>query len=326
MESDLRGKADFHVHYDDQTALEIIREAAKNKVFVLGLVGRLDVSDHFEEYRVFGGKLGVKVVPGVEYLAKVDETHTDLIALDFDPSHPAILDYFGHNEKRQVKLSREIALKQKRFLEDKGFIVEGKDEGDQVLLQSLLMGEVAEKAIRFCNIVTKNALNRDLIERLKKENSEMWKYVREKYSDRPGYKERLWDLESKFLWLMYFPPGKGGYIPVLTPAEKIIKAVHEARGVALYSPEGSFNENDWDKLIELGIDGIMAWHADKIEVDRKTLINTRSKGLLVLGGSDYNPNLNHWQVGVGQGGMYISARRYLDLKRYKTRNGLQAND
>ncbi len=66
----------------------------------------------------------------------------------------------------------------------------------------------------------------------------------------------------------------------------------------------------------MGIDGIMGWHGGRLEIDRKMIKDARNKDLLILGGSDYDPNVDEWKIGEGSGVMYISTRRLRELKDY----------
>lgn len=317
-------RADFHVHYTEETAKEIISYAARENVKGLALVGRAEISGGTNKFVEFGEAMGVDVIMGVEYLARVkDNTFVDLIAFGFDHEDPTIQYYFSSKSEYQKDINTDIASKQKAFLEEKGFTFKDLEEEEERLLNLLMEGAIAEKAIKFCELVVKNPLNRKKFEQLKEERKKEWNEVYDEYADKPGYRNNPLYLESKFLWYLYFRSGKEGYFPVLKSADDVIKIVHEAGGVILYSPEGEYEEEVWDNLKSHGIDGIMAWHGGRVELSSEVIKNARKEDLLVLGGSDYHPQKNNWQVGVGSGDMFISIRRMEELRQKleEMRNG-----
>jgi len=308
---------DFHIHYNDNSALEIIETAKEKNLVAIALVGRAQISDKLGEYIRYGEKIGIEVISGVEYVAEVDDNvFADLIALDFDYNHPSIQDYFGENEDRQKRINASVARGQFHFLLGEGFQFTELGYQNEELLNALLGGTITEKAIRFCQIAVANPVNRDLIEKLKEENQALSEDVFQSKKDKIYYQDTK-NSEAKFLWSLYFLPSKRGFIPILSSASDIIQAVHRAQGVVLYSPEGKFSDEVWVKLQQLSIDGIMGWHAGRLELSMDLLRNIRNEGLLVLGGSDYNPDRNEWKIGSGKGPMFISPGRYADLLRYK---------
>ena len=56
-----------------------------------------------------------------------------------------------------------------------------------------------------------------------------------------------------------------------------------------------------------------------MELPRQSVVRIRKMGLLTLGGSDYDPDKNDWQIGKGDGEMYISLKRMTDYLKYKNR-------
>lgn len=309
-------RADFHVHYTDDTAKEIISYAARENVKAIALVGRAEVSDNVSRFVDFGEALGVEVVTGVEYLARVNSrSYVDLIALGFDHDQPLIARYFSSKTERRRDMNIQVARKQRAFLEGEGFTFESLEQKEEELLRSLMGGEIVEKAINFCEIVVRNSKNRERFEEVRQENREEWEEYLQKYKKKAGYRDNPLFLEAKFLWYLYFRPGKEGFVPVLIGAQKVIDAVHQTNGVVLYSPEGDYSEEDWEELQKMGIDGIMVWHGGKVELSSDIIKKARKDKLLVLGGSDYHPKKNHWKVGVGRGDMFISLRRLDELKK-----------
>ncbi len=306
-------RVDFHVHYTDATAPSIIHEARDNGIVVLGLIGRAEISDKINDYVREGEQLGIEVFPGVECLSRIDGKFVDLIAIGVDENDSTIRRYFGQNDG--IELNSRIAQHQYGFLQGQGFSFTDLSEDSRTLLNELLAGRITEKAIKFCQIAVSNAENDLLIGGLKNEFSNEWQEVHDQFSNKPGYNEHpLW-VTAKFLYQHYFAPGCPGYVLIQPTSTDFINAAHQAGGVIVYSPEGDFNAGVWQTLVSQGVDGIMAWHGGDMEIAPEIASEAHRTGLLVLGGSDYNPDNNHWQMGNGKGDMYISPRRAKDLKK-----------
>lgn len=323
-------RVDFHVHYTDETARDIIREAKNKGVVAVGLVGRAEYSTRIPEFMQYGKDYGVKVLPGVEYKARLDQGgYGDIICLGFDPNHPDISIYFAEEGQKQQQINREVAAKEKEFLEAQGFSLDNLNNEDKNALGEILRGEHAEKAIKLCRIAVNT--QKDYVEELKKKYPREWQEVQERHGVKPWYRDDPNALSAKFLYELYFADdSRSGFKyaiePYITPASKIIEATHKAGGVVLYSPEGKFNMDAWQKLVDLGVDGIMGWHANRIELPKSLVTDIRKQGLLILGGGDYDPTRNHWQIGSGDetNSMFISPKRYQELENYKRMKGLTA--
>lgn len=326
-------RADFHVHYsvhDPEATKRIIDEAAGKNVVVLGLVGRLAVSDVLPEIIEYGRKKGVKVLPAAEYpgLVTLEDGKTqavDLIAIDFDYQNKEIRKLFSPLENRER--NAKIAQNQKEFLEREGFLFDSLQDSEKRILSRLLEGRLDEKAIEFCRLVVKNKLNEEKLRSLKEEKREDWEFVARNWGKQPFYQNSA-ELDAKFLWYLYFRPPHGEGFKAqggasaelqLKPATELVAAVHKAGGVILYSPEGKFKREIWEHLKSVGIDGIMAWHGSRMELNRNTIREIRKEGYLILGGSDYDPKKNEWIIGVGKKPfeMFISPRRAGELEKYK---------
>lgn len=309
-------RVDFHVHYENGNTFSpecLFEEAKRNEIVTLALIGRLELSDDLDRYINIGKNFGIEVFTGVEYPVRIGGVLVDLIAVGFDHNNCKIKHLFGKSERK--KDNAQVARYQKEFLENKGFVVEGASDEDKELLEKLLGGEISEKAIRFCSIVVQNSQNQKILARLKSENNNLWHKIYDKYNSRPGYTE-IQNIGAKFLWTIFFDFGKPGYLPIQNSATNIVDVVHNARGVVLYSPEDRFDGDVWDNLCSIGIDGIMGWHGSKLEINKRLIAEIREKRLLILGGSDFHPQKNEWKVGIGDGNLYINARRRLELNRY----------
>ncbi len=323
MSEHYRPRVDFHIHYDpmdEKSAFSAIDVAQKRNVIAMTLLARSEVSPNFSRFIDYGDKRGVEVVPGVEHLVVEKGKSIDLICLGFNPYDQNIQEYFGQQAGRLQNI--RFAKFQINFLESKGFDLSNLSAEQFDLLKRILHGEITEKAIKLCEIVSGVETNHILIERLKRENQKEWSEVVDKYSHMPNYKGDRRRLTAKFLWTVFFDVDKEGFIPISKNTEKVINIVHSAGGVVLYSPEGSFNQEIWDKLKGIGIDGVMAWHAAGLgqsgrnvpDVPWSVARECRKRQLLILGGSDYQQK--DWEIGVGNGNMYINPRRYEELKNY----------
>lgn len=316
-------RVDFHVHYRPEqieTAYEVIEKASRVGVVVMSLVARGEISDQYDCIIEYAAERGVILVTGTEYLSFLHGGEAvELILLNFDLHDYGIGCLLGTEENRPR--NAQLAKKQKSFMESKGFTFDFLEGEDFELLDSLLSGDITEKAIKFCELAVRNPMNSELARYLKSENNSIWCGANENYGRRPNYMNRPDRLTAKFLWLLYFEVGKEGFFPVQYFLDEVVDIVHGAGGVVLYSPEGEFRESTWNELINCGVDGVMGWHADRLGLNKgindiplDVIVSAKKNGLLVLGGSDYQQQ--DWDVGEGNGKMFISPRRYGDLVEY----------
>lgn len=312
-------RVDFHVHYREEDPQGVIEEAGRRGVVGLGLVSKIHTPDDIGQAIAYGKEVGVEVIPGVEKLCRSEGELIDIIAIGFDYSNPAFRQIFGKKETQEN--GKRIASEQKELLEALGFTFEGLGEEGEKVLDDLLSGRISEKAIKFCELIIRNPENFERVSNLKRARQDVWKRVSEYWGQKPEYLENQWRLDSKFLWEILCKPGDPCYVDATVDVSEAISSVHEAGGVVLYSPEGKFRESIWQNLIKKGIDGILGWHGRNLELERRTILQTRKLGLLVLGGSDYNPSVKEWKIGSGDGTMFISQRRLYELRNYlKIRN------
>lgn len=85
------------------------------------------------------------------------------------------------------------------------------------------------------------------------------------------------------------------------PAE-IIEAIHEAGGIAVLAHPGWYDNFELleEELIPLGIDGVEVWHPKNSESDRERLISAAKKNkLLMTGGSDFHGAYNEVPTQIG---------------------------
>lgn len=316
----IAGRVDYHIHFSEESVESVIKEAKDAGIVAMALIARLEMPDDFSRLRETGNSHGIDTLLGVEFLGEVNGDYVDILTIGFDPANDGIQEIFS----RTAKIERDIQIAeiQKTFLEEQGFTFDDlTSKQDIELLEQVLRGEIPEKAINYCRLVAGSHANNQKIEGLKQKHPLNWEDISTSLSHLPSYQDKQTALEAKFLYDLYFSPGKKGHLRYkhLTSQGllgKIIDVTHDAGGVVLYSPEGAFKEKAWEELIEMGIDGIMGWHGGRLELEKDVIKNIRSKGLLVLGGSDHDPSKDHWQIGSGNGVMQMSPRRHEELKEY----------
>ncbi len=312
-------KADFNIHYTDLTALETIRKAKEKQLQIISLVRRSEISDLLSEYVDFGKQIGIEVISGLEYVISNNELKCGILCLGFDSQDNIIRKYFGKPETEEK--SAQIAQRQKHFLENECFTFNYLLGYEAELLSNLLAGKITEKAIRFCQLAVRSGENENRVNQLMAENYKLWEAVKEEYQRLPGYFGNMDALKAKFLWKLYFDLGKPGSIRTGAHWKEVINAIHNSGGIALYLPDKSFEVNTWRILVDGGIDGVLAWHGDKVKLDKETIKKIKKSGLLVLGGSDYDPYKKTWPMSnssmIEYPGMYKEFIAYLNKMRSK---------
>lgn len=84
--------------------------------------------------------------------------------------------------------------------------------------------------------------------------------------------------------------------------KEIIEAIHEAGGIAVLAHAGWYDNFELleDELIELGLDGVEVWHPKNSDEDRKRLMAIAKKNkLLMTGGSDFHGSYNAEPTKIG---------------------------
>lgn len=320
-------KVDFHVHYDpldESSAFRVIDIARQNDVTAIGLFVKSEISRSANEFVKYGRKNGIDVLSGFEYLSLQGNSRIDLIGIGIDLERVDKNCWLSQEAGRETNI--RIALMQRKFLESKGFIFNLQNESDRILISRIENGELSEKAINYCNVLARINENTSLLVALKQFYESEWNNTVCLYGQKEKYLGRPDLLDGKFLYNIFFTPGREGFIPVQKSSGEVINLTHKLGGLVLYSPEGSFNELIWKELQVLGIDGIMAWHGTKLgvhenqdtgsfvcDISKDDLLEAKNNGLLILGGSDFDISKNHWQLGSGIGNLYISRKRYTEL-------------
>lgn len=317
-----RKSVDFHIHsrsgeQEFVSGMNIIDAAAARNVVAIGLLGRSELPDNYGELERYGQQKGVEVFIGVEGCAMVGEERADFVFLGFSETDPTIQKLWGKEENIQRNV--ELANRQVDLLESKGFRLRDDHSSTEArnLLVEVLSGKVGEKAIRICQAAVLISSNAATLDDLKAAHLQKWRAVQTKHGGKPFYQDNPNLLEAKFLYELYFDFGTEGRALVEPEDINVIaKTVRDAGGVVLYSPEGRNGKQVLDQLLEQAIiDGVMGWHAGRLELSKSEIKRIKKAGLIILGGSDFDPKRDHWQIGTGDGSMFISPRRLDELKQ-----------
>jgi hypothetical protein len=316
MSSEVR-RTDYHVHFTrDNEGIPVLdpvfAAAKKNGVVSMALMLRAETPNNFAAIIEEGERQGIEVFAGIEYLARLGGKLTPVIALGFEPDNVGIQDVLGP----EAKMSQNIAVAKHQYelLKREGFTFDGLDKKQATLLENVLAGRITQKAASLCGLITENGSNAAALETLIETNRETYENMRQEEL----FKSKPELLNREFLRRHYFDVGKEGYVPIQLTATEFINLIHQAGGAVLLShepPKSPFTWEVWDQLKDLGIDGITAWHGGKLDKEIvATCVRLRKEGYLTLGGSDHDPEKDHWQVGVGDGDLYMSIRRGKELE------------
>jgi len=309
-------RVDFHVHLNPEDSLESLANAAKRtNVVGMAVIVRNSLPPDIDSKIQYLETNGIKTIPGVEFSNVVGDAQVDLVALGFKTDDSDLQHFFGPSEEK----NSEIVKRQKKFLESKGFKVQPveTDTERQILLDQLVAGKNPVRAFNLCKIIVSNPENSQLIDLLKVEHPDVYQEIY-KRSFSETYLQDPNTFLAKFLFECFFTKDKEGFIPTDNLEERM-KAVHNAGGVVIYSPEetkGGFQTEVFNELLELGIDGVYGWHGGKLILTREQIKAIRKKGLMILGGSDYDSAKSHWQIGLGSGEMQVGVRRLEEFNKY----------
>jgi len=239
------------------TPAELARQAAAEGYGAAALTDH-DTATGYTEFKAECDRLGLECIFGVEFTApcpalkRADGTDENfhLTAYHFDPAYPPMADYLQQMAARETD--------QTRILFERGL-----REG---LLQDITWDEVLgyNKGIAWlCNEHVFRAMK---------------------------HKGQVTDLDYYDFFLTVYGDRRHE-VPPSHPfknAEEIIRLVHDAGGIILVAHPHSQLQHI-DALVEMGIDGLEAWHpdlteAEKAEAERIGL----KKGLYISGGSDHS--------------------------------------
>lgn len=306
---------DLHVHaMTIDQALSVVRLASEKKVKHVAILQRAGFvfSGSEEKEIVEGGPELENVFFGTEYTCEVvGGRRADLIALGADPESEDMRSL----QQRLVDWNAQALDLQAVKLSELGF--EFNTDELSKLRNEVTSRSQPERAWGIAQLAVGNKVNLDLARTI---TGSEWELKRNDFVGK--YSGDL--LEAKLYWYFFLSPQSANYIPAGPPeisSKNFIAIVHKAGGIVAYSPERNFDKLVWEELQDQGVDGIYAWHGGAMGVgdgksilSQEDILEARRKKLLVLGGGDYDPKKNDWQIGEGMGGMYISPRRVSELK------------
>lgn len=116
---------DFHLHSTAsdgvQTPTWVMERAAANGVRVLSLTDH-DTTDGLGEAAAAAGRLGLRLIPGVEISTEVGKADVHLLGFGFDPSGPRLQEFFRWQREGRLARVEKIV----RILRDHGMPLETK--------------------------------------------------------------------------------------------------------------------------------------------------------------------------------------------------------
>ncbi len=102
---------------------------------------------------------------------------------------------------------------------------------------------------------------------------------------------------------LFSPESEGNVVTIAKYPEpsEIVKAIHEAGGIAVLAHPGSRNSFELlDELIKIGLDGVEVWHPGNTEEQQKELLKiAKAKGLLTIGGTEFRGMYSESALCVG---------------------------
>lgn len=260
-------KADLHIHTklsDGTMGIDDIVILAKNSG-----VTTISITDHdclagTVRAEMIGNRYGVNVIPGVEFSATDSKRKSKVHILCYLPDTPERLEGLCKSNSLLRKRAGVLMVKK---------VANKFPVSEEFILKSAqgstnIFKQHILKALMECGYTTE--IFGELHKKLFSKESPM------KVSMEPTYPE---------------------------PAE-IIKAIHEAGGIAILAHPGFYNNFElFEELIPLGLDGVEVWHPENTLPQQEMLMKIAKKhGLLMTGGSDFHGSFNAKPLRIGEYG------------------------
>lgn len=212
--------------------------------------------------QMIGERLGLQVIPGVEFSAYNKEREQKVHILCYLPEFP----------DRLEGLCRKISNARKRA-------------GQFMILKAAQKYPITPDFVVRCASGSTNIYKQHIMMALK-ECGYTTTIFGELYDE-------LFSPESKdnIISKIEYPEPKD-----------IIEAIHEAGGIAVLAHAGLYDNFDLleNELIECGLDGVEVWHPKNSEEDRARLIAIAKKNkMLMTGGSDFHGSFNSVPTKLG---------------------------
>lgn len=260
-------KADLHCHTklsDGTLGIDDLIILAKNSG-----VTTLAITDHdclagIVRAELIGNRHGINVIPAVEFTATDSKRN----------AHAHILCYLPDKPDRLEGLCKSNSLIRKRA-------------SQMMVLKTAKKFPITPEFITKCCQGSTNIYKQHIMQALME----------------CGYTTTIFGDLYKMLFT------KESRINVLMEAKypeptEIIKAIHEAGGVAVLAHPGFYDNFELlEELIPEGLDGVEVWHPENTPEQQEKLIAIAKKhGLVMTGGSDFHGAFNMYPVRLGDYG------------------------
>lgn len=260
-------KADLHCHTklsDGTLGIDDLIILAKNSG-----VTTLAITDHdclagIVRAELIGNRHGINVIPAVEFTATDSKRN----------AHAHILCYLPDKPDRLEGLCKSNSLIRKRA-------------SQMMVLKTAKKFPITPEFITKCCQGSTNIYKQHIMQALME----------------CGYTTTIFGDLYKMLFT------KESRINVLMEAKypestEIIKAIHEAGGVAVLAHPGFYDNFELlEELIPEGLDGVEVWHPENTPEQQEKLIAIAKKhGLVMTGGSDFHGAFNMYPIRLGDYG------------------------
>lgn len=317
-----RKLVDLHVHgWGDQRDFDIIDRASNAQISAIAIGKRAGgVMKNYSELTEYANQKGIKLLTLSEFNIKLPwGTRTDLVAIAFDPNHPEIIQW-----KENAKVwNVSAAIEQIEYLESLGISFNSLDNKQKEDLETIKEGCDPERGGSLSFLAVQSGENIRIVERYLNLDKEKLLTLEKKYEGKTYLKGNV--KLAKYLWEICFSAEGVCRFSPQPPTHDIYRFIHtmkKAGGVVLYSPEGKFDIKAWGYLRSKNCDGIMGWHANTLfdEIPLRVAISFLKEKRPILGGSDFDPIKDDWQIGCGKGKMKIDERVLKTLDQYLASN------
>lgn len=212
--------------------------------------------------QMIGERLGIQVIPGVEFSAYDKKREKRVHILCYLPEFP----------DRLEGLCRKISNARKRA-------------GQFMILKAAQKYPITPDFVVRCAAGSTNVYKQHIMQALVECG-----YDTTIYGDL--YKELFSpESENNIISKIEYPEPK-----------EIIDAIHEAGGIAVLAHAGWYDNFELleEELIDMGLDGVEVWHPRNSEKDRERLMAIAKKNkLLMTGGSDFHGSFNSEPTKIG---------------------------
>ena len=259
---------DLHTHskYSDGIfrPAEVLRLAKERGITTIALVDH-DITDGLPEAMATGENFGIQVIPGVELSINENGAPCHILGFKINAQNQHLQDALGFLKEKRRERAKEIVKKLKTL----GFQIEFED------LEKNSIGVMGKPHI--ASAILEKKENQAILQQFEKEAGTLRNALFKRFlnPDQPAFVEDNWKLSL----------------------ESAINLIHQAGGLAFLAHPGSNLKSsyppvpDWliQKAIQLGLDGIEAYHHDNSpEQIQKFLKLARQNNLLISAGSDFH--------------------------------------